>query len=115
MAINAFVAAIINALYVWASKWNNNAYFFILIGDNNSQDVAWANANAVEANGLGIVADCPEAAALFECMKVPFDLYLEDNRKDKKFEATFQDPILKPEGWHSEEYDYSADQEGGEQ
>ena len=48
-AIDIIITAIINALYVWARRWGNNAYFYILIGDDDCQDVAWCNSDAVES------------------------------------------------------------------
>ena len=102
-AINAFITAIINALYVWAREWGNNAYFYILIGDDTCNDVAWHNSDAIETIAMSPVAHNPKAAALFETMRVPYDLQLEDSRKDPKFEKIFQEPLQSQEEWYSEE------------
>ena len=100
-AINAFISAIINALYVWAREWGNNAYFYILIGDETCNDVAWCNSDAIETIAMSPVAHNPKAAALFESMRVPYEIFLEDNRKDPEFEKIFQEPLLTPEEWES--------------
>jgi nicotinic acid mononucleotide adenylyltransferase len=103
-AINAIISAIVNALYVWAREWGNNAYFYILIGDDKCQDVAWHNSNAIETIATIPVANDPKAAALFESMTVPYHIFLEDNRKNEKFEKAFQEPLLALENWYSEEF-----------
>ena len=103
-AINAFITAIVNALYVWARSWGHNAYFYILIGDDKCQDVAWHNADAIETIATTPVVSHPKAAALFETMRVPYDVLLEDYRKDEKFEKAFQEPSNLPEAWYSDEY-----------
>ena len=103
-AINAIISAIVNALYVWAREWGNNAYFYILIGDETCNDVAWHNADAIETVAMSPVAHNPKAAALFESMTVPYDIFLEDNRKNEKFEKAFQEPMLAQENWYSEEF-----------
>lgn len=103
-AINAFVTAIVNALYVWARSWGNNAYFYLLIGDDKCQDVAWHNADAIESIATMPVVSHPKAAALFESMRVPYDLLLEESRKDEEFEKTFQEEFNAPEAWYSDEY-----------
>ena len=104
-AINAFITAIVNALFVWARQWNNNAYFFLLIGDDKCQDVAWANTDALESIAMSPVARDPKSAALYENMRVPYDIFLEESRKNAEFEKVFQEPLLDmPENWYSEEY-----------
>jgi len=102
-AINAFITAIVNALYVWAREWGNNAYFYILIGDENCNDVAWHNADAIETIATTPVISNPKAAALFETMRVPYDVDLEDYRKDPEYEKIFQEPLNAPEAWYSVE------------
>lgn len=103
-AINAFITAIINALYVWARQWNNNAYFYLLIGDDNCQDVAWSNSDALETIATTPVVCNPKAAALFETMRVPYDVQLEDYRKDPEYEKIFQEESNTPEAWYSKEF-----------
>lgn len=103
-AINAFISAIVNALYVWARTWGNNAYFYLLIGDDKCQDAAWSNADAVESIATTPVANNPKAAALFETMHVLYDIQLEDNRKNPEFEKIFQEEFNAPEAWYSEEF-----------
>ena len=103
-AINAFITAIVNALFIWARQWKNNAYFYILIGDDQCQDVAWHNADAIETIATFPVSHNPKAAALFENMRVPYDVQLDEYRKDPEFEKSFQEPINEPEQWYSEEY-----------
>lgn len=102
-AINAFITAIVNALYVWARQWNNNAYFYLLIGDDKCQDVAWFNSDAIETIATSPVISNPKAAALFETMRVPYDVMLEDYRKDPEYEKVFQEEFNTPEAWYSDE------------
>ena len=111
-AIDIIITAIINALYVWARRWGNNAYFYILIGDDDCQDVAWCNSDAVESIATTPVISNPKAAALFESMRVPYDVLIEDARKDPEYEKIFQEEFNKPEAWYSEEVEK---EEGGEQ
>ena len=103
-AVNAFITAIVNALYVWARHWGNNAYFYILIGDDKCQDVAWHNADAIETIATTPVVCNPKAAALFETMRVPYDVQIDEYRKNPEFEKVFQEPSNTPETWYSEEY-----------
>ena len=100
-AINAIITAFVNALYVWAREWGNNAYFYILIGDDTCNDVAWHNADALETVAMSPVAHDPHAAALFETMRVPYDIFLEESRKDPEYEQAFQEPSNSPEDWIS--------------
>lgn len=104
-AINAFIIAIVNALFNWVRVWNNGAYFFILIGDQNCSDVAWSNPDNVESYGGHSIAMNPEPAALFESMRVAYDVTLEESRKNKEFEKIFQDTEFSQDGWFSDEYE----------
>ena len=104
-AVDVFVSAIINALYVWARKWGKNAYFYILIGDDSCQDVAWSNTQAVEENAIFPVVCNPKAAALFENLRISYDLLVEEHLKDPEYDKVFQEPTIEThEGWYSEEF-----------
>ena len=79
-AINAIITAFVNALYCWAREWGNNAYFYILIGDDT----------------------CNHAAALSESMRVTYDIFMEESRKQDGYEEAFQEPSNSiPEDWIS--------------
>ena len=103
-AINAFVIAFVNALMNWVEQWENGAYFFLLIGDNNCSDVAWKNPTNIESYGAHSIACEPRAAALFESMQLTVDLMLEDEQDNKEYQNELQDPALLEQAWYSHEY-----------
>lgn len=101
-AINAIITAFVNALYCWAREWGNNAYFYILIGDDTCNDVAWHNADALESIAMSPVAHDPHAAALSESMRATYDIFMEESRKQDGYEEAFQEPSNSiPEDWIS--------------
>ena len=115
-AINAFVIAFVNALMNWVEQWENGAYFFLIIGDNNCSDVAWKNPTNIESYGAHSIACEPRAAALFESMQVTVDMMLEDEQNDEDYRKELQDPELMEQAWYSHEYTESRQKskKGGE-
>ncbi len=114
-AINAFVTAIINALFVWARQWNNDAFFFIIIGDKNCTDVAWHNTNGLTCDGAIAVSISPKTVAAFDDLKTGVDILVEDAIKDdKQFGETLERLRVDDyaEGWHSVE-NVNKDEKGG--
>ena len=116
-AINAFITAIVNALYVWASKWNNESFFFLVIGDKECTDVAWSNINGAACDGAIAISMSPETAAAFEILHTSVDMLVEDTIKD---DPKFGDELHGldiddfKDGWCSVE-NANDEEKGGEQ
>ena len=104
-AINAVLTAIINTLIGWAKAWSNGAYFFIVIGDNISTDVAWYNTQNLAIEGAWTLANDIKAACAFADLSGSMNILLEDKLKDEEFRKEYE--LSMPEednvGWVSYE------------
>ena len=102
-AINAVLTAIIRTLLGWAEEWDNDAFFFLVIGDKTTVDVAWSNTADLECDGAFAIAGNPKTAGAFYNLSTAVDLLVEDNVKDKEFDAVFQEtsPSKEDTGWCS--------------
>lgn len=102
-AINAVLSAIIRTLLGWAEEWNEDAFFFLVIGDKTCVDIAWSNTADLECDGAFAIAGDPKTAGAFYNLSAAVDLLIEDNVKDKKFNDIFQEtsPSKEDLGWYS--------------
>ena len=101
--INAFLSGLINGLYQWAAQWDG-AYFFIVVGDEQCHDVAYFNHEALESVGGMSIASNPKIAAMFDRMRVPYDLFLEDYVKDEDYKKSLEFGEVPNAGWNSDEW-----------
>ena len=102
-AINAVLTAIIRTILGWVEEWGNDAFFFLVIGDKSCVDVAWSNTEDLACDGAFAIASDPKTAGAFYNLSCSVDLLIDDNVKDKEFDAVFQDaiPDKKDSGWGS--------------
>ena len=102
-AINAVLTAIIRTLLGWVEEWDNDAFFFLVIGDKTCVDVAWSNTESLECDGAIAVASNPKTAGAFYNLSTSVDLLIEENVKDKEFNDVFQEtsPSKEDTGWFS--------------
>jgi hypothetical protein len=119
-AINAVLTAIIRTLFGWVEEWNNDAFFFIVIGDKTCTDVAYYNTEKLAEDGAYAVTEQVETAAAFQDLATSFDILVgfrldEDEDFRKKFELTM--PEKDKQGWYSLENDetghYARSKKGG--
>lgn len=88
-ANNKVMRMIILPLFQWAYE-DEDAFFFVIVGNKHMTDVAWANTEGLSVDGALAVVNDPDAAAVFEFIKTTFDCVLEDNIKDESFNTSFQ-------------------------
>jgi len=103
--LNDVMRMVILPLFQWTAD-NQDAFFFIIIGNKHITDVAWYNSDGLTVDGALAVANDPNAAAVFEFIKTTYDIALEENVKDKDFNDAFQDHCLSSssdKGWISAE------------
>ena len=102
-AINAVLSAIIRTILGWVEQWDNDAFFFLVIGDKTCVDVAWSNTEDLACDGAFAIACDPKAAGAFYNLSCSVDLLIEDNVKEKEFNAAFQEtsPSKEDTGWYS--------------
>ena len=103
--INAVLAAIINQLFVWARKWENDAFFFIVIGDKYCSDVAWYNTENLACNGSFAVTSSPQSAGAFQDLATSCDILMETQLKNEVFRTIFENTTCAKDnnGWYSDE------------
>lgn len=111
--INAVLTAIINQLFVWARHWGNDAFFFIVIGDNTCTDVAWYNTEDLACNGALAVTAFPQSAGAFQNLAECCDILMDDQLKNEKFRKIFEKTSCAKDeyGWYSDECEPDAETE----
>jgi rhamnogalacturonyl hydrolase YesR len=104
-ALDGIMRMAIIPLFSWTAD-ENDAFFFIIIGNKMMTDVAWSNTDGLALNGALTVANDPEAASAFEFIKTTYDLAIVENCKDDGFKERFTNQIDTSEidsGWISTE------------
>ena len=82
-ATNTLFTFIITPLMRWAQE-NPDAFFFIVIGDKQKTEVAWANTDGLQLNGAYTIGNIPEAAGAFLDIESGVDLFVEENVKNNE-------------------------------
>lgn len=96
---------IILPLMVWAGE-EEDAYFFLVIGNRHSIDIAWSNTEDLSCDGAIAIANIPEAASAFLDLSTGVDLLVRENveNNEEGFGEEFQvghAPSKEDNGWHS--------------